>query len=350
MTAMQASPSADEICCAGVESASILTITPKAPASESKDDKLRRIWVIWLQSEPYSQAQLLAAVRAASNTQLKFVGIQTVAVSDAVTQDKHRVMLLAQYSHGVSLSMFRKKTLADFPSSAVFGTLGNLQPSRSMLCLEGEYSSAGNKRACSPDEVEEWLQRKPETLTEAQQRECLMKLKAERGQRACAAVAPAADDYWAIQLAEVTKGLSTMNKNAVLDRLNQLQHLLKRLLKEHTTLKAESLSKADWFLKADGTLSMDRADPEHPAAAERTRQLNWDRYQEYTELCNAAFKEILQKDAQQGVPASKLAEAARAEATASVQQNVQARADWPTTFDYSGQSYKSGSYDSDDDW
>lgn len=346
---MQASPSAD-LSCAGDQSASIVTITPRAPASGSKGDKLRRIWVVWLESERYSQAELLRAVQAASNTQLKFVGIQTVAVSDAATQDKNRVMLLVQYTHGVSLSMFRTKLAEALPSSAIFGSLGNLQPSKDMLWLEGEYSSAGKKRSYSPDKVEEWLQQKPETLTDMQLRECVRRLKAERDQRACAALAPAADDHWANQLAEVTKGLSTISKDAVLDRLNQLQHLFERLLKEHTTLTAESAGKADWFLKADGTLSMDRADPEHPAEAERTRQLNWDRYQEYTALCNAAFKENLQKDAQQGVPAAKLAEAAREGAIASVQQILQARTDWPATFDYSGLSYKWGNYDSEEDW
>ena len=175
---------------------SILAITPTTPTvSDSKDDKLRRLWVMWPQTEGYSKSTLLAAVVAASDTKRKFVGIQTVTTCDAATTNRQRVMLFVQYHNGVSLKMLKKKCTEQFPSGAIFGSLGNLHPLDSMLTLEGEYSSAGNKRVLSYTETDELLKKDVETLTEAQMRECLKRLKVERDQQISAAVAPADEGY-----------------------------------------------------------------------------------------------------------------------------------------------------------
>ena len=337
---------------AEAEASSILSITPSTPtASGSKDDKLRRLWIMWPQTEAYNQPELLAAVKAASDTKLKFVGIQTVTTCDAATMNKQRIMLLVQYHNGVSLKMFKRKCSGKFPSGAIFGSLGNLQPLDSMLSLEGEYSSAGNKRTLSYTETDELLKKDVELLTEAQTRECLRRLKVERDQRISAAVAPADDDYWAAKLATIMAGISTANKSGVVQKLNELRFLFERLLGEYNPLKAEVLKKEDWFMKADGSITMNREDAEHPAAAEQTRHQNWERYEEYKKMHSAAFEEIRQQERKQGVTAAQHWQSAQEAAASSVKLILCARADWPADFDYSGKSYEGGcDVDVSDEW
>ena len=328
---------------AEAEASSILSITPRTPTGpDSKDDKLRRLWVMWPQTEAYSQPELLAAVKAASDTERKFVGIQTVTTCDAATPSKERVMLFVQYHNGVSLKMFKKKCTGQFPPGAIFGSLGNLHPLDSMLSLEGEYSSAGNKRTLSYTETDELLKKDVETLTEAQMRECLKRLKVERDQRISAAVAPAEDGYWPAKLATIMAGISTTNKNGVVQKLGELKFLFERLLGEYTPLQAEVLKKEDWFIKADGSITTNREDAEHPAAAEQIRHQNWDRYEEYKKMHSAAFEEIRQRGKKQGVTAAQHWQSAQEAAAASVKLILCARADWPADFDYSGKSYEGG--------
>ena len=332
---------------------SILAITPSTPdVSDSKGDKLRRLWVMWPQTEAYSQSELLEAVKAASDTKRKFVGIQTVTTCDAATTNKQRVMLFVQYQNGVSLKMFKKKCDGEFPPGAIFGSLGNLHPLDSMLSLEGEYGSAGNKRTLSYTETDELLEKDPDTLTQAQMRECLKRLKAERDQRISAAVAPADDDEWASSLATIMAGVSTTNKNGLVQKLTSLKYLFERLLDEYTPLKVEFLKKEDWFMKADGSITTDTEDPEHPvavaAAAEKTRQENRARYQEYKKMYLAAFEELRPQKIEQGVELMQHWQSVREAAAAAVKLILCARADWPVDFDYSGKSYQSvWGYDSD---
>jgi hypothetical protein len=336
---------------------SILAITPSTPdVSDSKDDKLRRLWVMWPQTEAYNQSELLEAVKAASDTKRKFVGIQTVTTCEAATTNKQRVMLFVQYQNGVSLKMFKKKCDGEFPPGAIFGSLGNLHPSDSILSLEGEYSSAGNKRTLSYTEIDELLEKDAETLTQAQMRECLKRLKAERDQRISAAVAPADDGEWASRLATIMAGVPTTNKNGVVQKLTDLKYLFQRLLDEYTPLKAEFLKKKDWFMKADGSIITDREDPEHPVAAavaaDEIRHQNWVRYQEYKKMYRAAFQDLRQQEGEQGMRAAGHWLPVWEAAAASVKLILCAQADWPADFDYSGESYQGGGggyfdYDSD---
>jgi hypothetical protein len=326
---------------------SILAITPSTPdVSDSKDDKLRRLWVMWPQTEAYNQSELLEAVKAASDTKRKFVGIQTVTTCDAATTNKQRVMLFVQYQNGISLKMFKKKCDGKFPPGAIFGSLGNLHPSDSMLSLEGEYSSAGNKRTLSYTEIDELLKKDADTLTQAQMRVCFKRLKVERDQRISAAVAPADDGYWESTLATIMAGVSTTNKNGVVQKLTELNFLFKRLLDKYTPLEAEVLKKAHWFMKADGSITADREDPEHPAAVDEIRHQNWERYQEYKKMYSAAFEEQMEQEGEQGVLPMQHYRSSRDAADASVKLILCARADWPADFDYSGRSYEGG-YDFD---
>ena len=98
---------------------------------------------------------------------------------------------------------------------------------------------------------------------------------------------------------------------AVLDRLTQLQCLFERLLKEHATLKRVS---AGLTGVTEGRRYTQYGQGQILSILQQQRGSRGtadDRYQEFTKLCDAAFKGSLHKEAQQGVPALKLAEAAR---------------------------------------
>lgn len=141
-------------------------------------------------------------------------------------------------------------------------------------------------------------------------------------------------------------GISTTNKNGVVQKLNELNYLFKRLLDKYTPLEAEVLKKAHWFMKADGSITTDREDPEHPAAVDEIRHQNWERYQEYKKMHSAAFEEQMEQEGEQGASLTQHTRSSWEAADASVKLILCARADWPADFDYSGKSYEGG-YDFD---
>ena len=86
-------------------------------------------------------------------------------------------------------------------------------------------------------------------------------------------------------------------------------------------------------MKADGSITTNREDAEHPAAAEQIRHQNWERYEEYKKMHSAAFQEFRQRGREQGVAVAQHWQSAQEAAAASVKLILCARADWPADFD-----------------
>ena len=95
-------------------------------------------------------------------------------------------------------------------------------------------------------------------------------------------------------------------------------------------------------MKADGSITTDREDPEHLVAVAEILHENWERHQEYKKMYHAALEEQLQQEGEQGLLPMEHFRRSRDAADASVKLILCARAEWPADFDYSGKSYEEG--------